>query len=221
LFERFAGGINIAFLFDSLIFIKFPEIFTFTKGVDMDLDNTSMSRRDFIGATALGAAVLASGPVFSIAAGEEKKAMAPMNIFVCSKCGHVEFGSAPDFCPVCHASRDQFNQKNVFEEAIANYKDAGISHTPFISVKKKSSVISEMPTHEITVRIGKKLHPMEEAHHIALIDCYVDDKHFARVSLTLGSEPAASFFIKASGSKVRAVEVCSVHGYWQAESSLA
>ena len=187
----------------------------------MDLKQSSISRREFIQAAAISSAVLAAGPVFAIAGKEPAKAAAPAAIFVCSMCGHVEFGSAPEFCPVCHAPKEKFTQNNnVFSEALATYKDAGISHTPEIIVKKKSDLISETPTYEIEVRIGKKLHPMEEQHHIRFIDCYVDDKYFSRMLLTLGSDPAATFYTKASGATVRAVEVCSVHGYWQAESSI-
>jgi superoxide reductase len=188
----------------------------------MGLEQNSISRRKFMQAAAISSAVLAAGPVFEIAGKEPAKTSAPAAIFVCSLCGHVEFGTAPEFCPVCHAAKEKFNQNdNVFSEAISNYKDAGISHTPEIIVKKKSAFIAETPTYEISVRIGKKLHPMEEQHHIRFIDCYVDDKHFSRMSFTLGSDPAASFYTKAAGAKVRAVEVCTVHGYWQAESAVA
>ena len=187
----------------------------------MDLQQSSISRREFIQAAAISSAVLAAGPVFEIAGKEPEKAPAPAAIFVCSMCGHVEFGSAPEFCPVCHAPKEKFNQNNnVFSEAQATYKDAGISHTPEIIAKKKSALISETPTYEVEVRIGKKLHPMEEQHHIRFIDCYVDDKYIARMTLTIGSDPAATFYTKAAGATVRAVEVCSVHGYWQAESKI-
>jgi desulfoferrodoxin-like iron-binding protein len=190
----------------------------------MDFEKDGVSRREFLNTAALGAVALAAaGPVFKVIAKDEKKMpMAAPDIYVCTVCGHVEFGSAPEFCPVCHSSKEKFTENNkVFEEAIANYKDAGISHTPDIVVKKKSAFISETPTCEIQVRIGKKMHPMEDAHHIRWIDCYVDDKYIARMFLTLGSSPAATFYTKASGSKVRVVEVCTIHGYWQTESAVA
>jgi len=196
----------------------------------MDSEKDNVSRREFLNKAAFGAAALAvaTGPMFKVIAKDEK--MAPMakdvpmgkDIYVCSVCGHIEFGSAPENCPVCHSPKEKFEEKNkVFEEAISNYPEAGISHTPEIMVKKHSSFISETPTYEIQVRIGKKMHPMEEAHHIRWIDCYVDDKYFARMFLTLESAPAATFYTKASGSKIRAIEVCTVHGYWQSESKVA
>jgi desulfoferrodoxin-like iron-binding protein len=137
-------------------------------------------------------------------------------------CGHIELGMAPENCPVCHAPKEKFTQNDkVFSEAQATYKDAAISHNPEIVVKKKSVLVSEMPAYEFEVKIGKKLHPMEEQHHIRFIDCYVDDKYFSRILLTLGSLPVVTFYTKAAGATVRAVEVCTVHGYWQTESSIA
>ena len=192
----------------------------------MDFEKDSVSRREFLNTTAVGAAALAvatsaAGPFFKVVAKDEKIAPMAKDIYVCQVCGHVEFGFAPENCPVCHAPKEKFAENNkVFEEAISNYKDAGISHTPEIVVKKHSSFISETPTLEVQVRIGKKMHPMEEAHHIRWIDCYVDDKYFARMFFTLASSPAATFYTKATGSTVRAIEVCTVHDYWQAESKI-
>jgi desulfoferrodoxin-like iron-binding protein len=187
----------------------------------MDLEQSNVSRREFLEAAAVGAAVMAAGPVFEVVGKEEAMPMAKA-IYVCGVCGHVEFGMAPENCPVCHAPKEKFTQNDkVFEEAIANYKDAGISHTPAITVRKKSTLIPETPTYEIEVRIGKKLHPMEEAHHIAFIDFYVDDKYFSRLMLTLGADPAATLYTKASGAKVRVVQLCTVHGHWQAEAKAA
>jgi desulfoferrodoxin (superoxide reductase-like protein) len=187
----------------------------------MDLEQSNVSRREFLGAAAIGAAVMAAGPVFEVVGKEEAMPMAK-DIYVCGVCGHVEFGMAPENCPVCHAPKEKFTDNNtVFADAISNYKDAGISHTPAITVKKKSGLIPETPAYEIEVRIGKKLHPMEEAHRIAFIDCYVDDKYFSRMMLTLGSDPAATFYTKATGAKIRVVELFTVHGHWQAEAKVA
>jgi desulfoferrodoxin-like iron-binding protein len=185
------------------------------------MEQKNITRRDFLNVAAMGAAVAAAGKVFPILGKDEQPAM-KMKLFVCSVCGHVEFGSAPDFCPVCHASKDQFKQDDaLFTDAEAKFKDAGPLHTPEIIVKKQSDLIKEPPCHQVEVRIGKKLHPMEEAHHIRFLDCYVDDKYVARVILTIGVEPAGSFIFKAAGKKVRIVDLCTIHGHWQAEASLA
>jgi desulfoferrodoxin len=185
------------------------------------MDEKSVSRRDFLNVAAAGAAIAMAGNVFSIL-GKTEQVPTQMKLFICSVCGHVEYGAAPEFCPVCHASKDNFNQNDaLFSEAEAKLKGGGNNHNPEIIVKNKSDLIKEQPCVEVEVRIGKVLHPMEEAHHIRWIDCYADDKYVSRVSLTPGILPAATFQMKAGSKKVRIVEVCNLHGHWQSEANAA
>ena len=145
-----------------------------------------------------------------------------MNIFICRACGHIEFGSAPENCPVCGASKEQFNQNDdVFEESEPNSKEAAIKHIPSVKVNKVCGLIPEQPCVDVIVRIGETLHPMESAHHIQFIDCYVDDTYVSRVFLSPGVFAAGCFHLKATGSKVRIVENCNIHGYWQTEADIA
>jgi superoxide reductase len=184
------------------------------------MQDKSISRRSFIEASAMGAVLVASGALFSASAGDVR-AGKTLKIFVCSVCGHVEFGSAPDVCPVCHAPKDKFNQNDsLFTDAASADKGGEKAHTPEISIEKKSKLISEQPVKEAVVRIGKVLHPMEEAHHIMWIDCYVDDRYVSRVILTPGVNPAANFYLNMKGARVRIVEHCNLHGHWQAEAVL-
>jgi desulfoferrodoxin-like iron-binding protein len=185
----------------------------------MDLKKNDLSRREFLNTAAIGAAVMAAAPIFKLAAKEEPKKTIQQKLFVCEVCGHVEFGFAPDACPICHAPKEKFMENNtLFADAMKKFPDAGISHDPVITVKKESGLISDLPCKEVSVRVGKKMHPMEEAHHIKFIDFYIDDKFLNRIFLNLQEYPAVSFYTKAPGTKVRMVEVCSVHGYWQAEA---
>jgi desulfoferrodoxin-like iron-binding protein len=183
-----------------------------------------MDRREFLNVAAMGIAVAAADRVVSAAEKDNGKiaAKAPaVNLYVCSVCGHIEFGGAPEFCPVCHAAQDNFQQNNtVFTEAEAKNKDGAAKHVPVITAKKQSALVPEQPCCEIAVRIGKALHPMEDAHRIRFIDCYIDDKYVSRVLLTVGTVPAVTFYPKATGSKVRIVELCTVHGHWQAETEI-
>jgi desulfoferrodoxin-like iron-binding protein len=182
------------------------------------MEQVKISRRDFLQtAAAVSAAAVVSGEAFKVFSKPEPAAV-KKSIYVCAICGHVEFGSAPEFCPVCHAPRDKFEQNDtLFSDAEAKAPELAVSHAPVLTVKKKSSLVSEMPCMEVTFRIGKKLHPMEEAHHIKFIDCYVDDKYVCRTLLTLGNYAAGTFQVKPSGGKVRIVHVCNLHGHWQAE----
>jgi len=144
-----------------------------------------------------------------------------MAIFVCGVCGHIEFGSAPDKCPVCFAPKDRFKQNdNVFIDAEAKSKEAAVKHIPAITVSKQCGLIPEQSCVDIHVRIGKTLHPMEAAHFINWVDCYIDNQHVARALLTPGVNPASCFHLKKAGSKVRIVEFCNIHGHWQAEAAV-
>ena len=144
-----------------------------------------------------------------------------MSIYVCSVCGHVEFGSAPDNCPVCFSPKDKFSQNNtVFSDAEEKSKEAAVKHIPAITVNKACKLIPEESCADVIVRIGETLHPMEEKHHIVWIDCYVDDRYVSRVMLSPGVFAAGCFHLKAAGSKVRVVEFCNLHGHWQAEAGL-
>lgn len=144
-----------------------------------------------------------------------------MSIFICSVCGHIEFGSAPENCPVCFAPKDKFAQNDhVFEESAEKSKEAAIKHIPSIKINKECSLIPEQPCVDVIVRIGETLHPMEENHYIGWIDCYVDDRYISRVFLSPGVYAAGCFHLKTTGHKVRIVEMCNLHGHWQAEANI-
>ena len=144
-----------------------------------------------------------------------------MAIFICSVCGHIEFGKAPDKCPVCMSPREKYSQNdNVFIESEEKSKEAAIKHIPSITINKERKLIPELSCTDIIVRIGKAIHPMEAAHYIRFIDCYVDDAHVSRVMLSPGVFAGACFHLKTKGNKVRIVENCNIHGYWQLEGQL-
>jgi desulfoferrodoxin len=199
------------------------------------MDSKNVSRRTFLGTAASGAALTALAtvlPAGAQSAKEEKKVDAKKEekkevkkeekkggIYICAVCGHVEFGVIPDACPICHASKEQFKQDDaLFSANEAKFKEVAAGHTPVLVVKKSSTLITEKPTTEALVRVGKKLHPMEEAHFIRWIDCYGDDKFVSRIFLSTGVEPAAGFFVKGTAGKIRVVSWCNLHGYWQAEA---
>jgi desulfoferrodoxin-like iron-binding protein len=208
------------------------------EGVKMKSTKDLFNRREFMSAAITGAAVLASGSVFNIAAKSEPPAApkaepaaaakaqpassAQPKIYVCGVCGHVEFGNPPEFCPVCNAE-EKFEFKNsIFSDALAKMKekDGEAKHTPVIAVQKKSTFLSDVPGKEIDVRVGKVMHELETANHIHYIDFYIDDKFFTRHPASPQIYPALIFFLKAPGAKIRAVSFCTAHGYWQAEAQL-
>ncbi len=144
-----------------------------------------------------------------------------MSILICGICGHIAFGSAPDNCPVCGASKNNFSQNDtVFEDAMEKSKEGAVKHIPSVTVNKTCGLVPENTCWDVIVRVGETLHPMEEKHFIQWIDCYVDDKYVSRIQLTPGTNPAVIFHLKAAGSKVKIVEMCNLHGHWQAEADL-
>ncbi len=145
-----------------------------------------------------------------------------MAVHICGSCGHVEFKPVTDKCPVCSTPEAKFTRNDkVFEESEAKSKEAAVKHIPSIIVNKKCGLIPEQSCTDVIVRIGSVLHPMEEKHFIVFMDCYVDDVYVSRVLLSPGVSPAGCFHLKKMGSKVRIVENCNIHGYWQAEASIA
>jgi desulfoferrodoxin-like iron-binding protein len=141
-----------------------------------------------------------------------------MNLFICGVCAHVAFGSAPNNCPVCGVSRDRFKQNDrKFIEAEEMSREAAVKHLPLITVNKQCNLYLGQSCVDVLVRIGRILHPMEDAHFIAWIDCYVDDQYVARNLLTPSVNPAVVFHLRKYGSKARVVGLCNLHGHWQAE----
>ena len=144
-----------------------------------------------------------------------------MSCFICNVCGHAEFGSAPEKCPVCFAPQTSFLQNdNIFAESEEKSKEGAVKHIPSIKINKECKIIPEESCVDVIVRIGETLHPMTADHSIQFIDCYVDDKYVTRVFLTPGVFPSAVIHLKETGSKVRIVQNCNLHGHWQAEAEL-
>ena len=138
-----------------------------------------------------------------------------MSNFICQVCGHIEFASVTDKCPVCWADKEKFTQNdNIFKESEEKSPEASVKHIPSMVVEKKCGLISEEGCIDVHVRIGKTLHPMEEKHYIQFIDCYVDKKYAGRALFTTGFlNPAAAFHLKVESGEITIVENCNLHGY--------
>lgn len=184
-----------------------------------------MRRREFINAAAAGAVALAFAPPSEAKAKSRVLARAPApkgpsSIYVCDTCGHVEFSSPPEFCPVCHTEERFAAKDTIFSEAMAKAKDGGAEHTPILHVQQKSALVPDVPCKEVLIRVGQTMHEVEQADHIHFIDCYLDGKFFTRFFASPHMQPAVVLFVKAPASKIRAVSYCNRHGFWQAETPL-
>jgi len=185
------------------------------------MEQTQVTRRDFLQTVSMAgiAALAAGGMAGSVMS--ENAAVSKKGIFICEVCGHIEFNSAPEACPICHAGKEKFERNDtVFSDAELKFKTATDKHVPVVTARKKSTLVTEAASIAVTAKIGSTIHPMEEAHYIRFIDCYIDDVYVSRLSLTLRNHPTVGIDIKAPGNKVRVVVLCNLHSYWQAESTV-
>jgi len=142
-----------------------------------------------------------------------------MKVFICETCGHIEFGEAPEKCPVCYMKKFTQNDK-VFEESMAQSSEAAVKHIPQVTVEKTCGLVPENDCIDIITRIGETLHPMTEGHFISFIDCYLDLKYVSRIYLTPDMNPAVVFHLASKGKGITIVENCNKHGYWKTEVML-
>ncbi|MCQ9206689.1 MAG: hypothetical protein NG740_02250 [Omnitrophica bacterium] len=147
-----------------------------------------------------------------------------MKGFVCSVCGLVSInGVAPDNCPVCHAPKTAFQEK---EDAIktpkdaANLTEAEKKHVPVVKVVKTCGLIPEGCI-DVHVKMGEIQHPMQADHYIMHIDFYIDNEFISRIALTPEKlNPAGALHLKAKSGKLTVIELCNLHGAWISETSL-
>ena len=138
-----------------------------------------------------------------------------MKVYICEVCGHIEFNDVPEQCPVCMAPKDKFSQNdNVFKESQENSPEAEVKHLPSITINKDCGLIPEASCVDAIIRIGETLHPMEEAHFIKFIDCYLDGRYIERIELSPSVFAAGCVHMKATGKEFTVVENCNIHGYW-------
>jgi desulfoferrodoxin-like iron-binding protein len=147
-----------------------------------------------------------------------------MKTFVCKKCGHIEFGAAPDNCPVCWEPKTSFTDDPTAIKKPANpaaLTDGDKKHIPQIVVVKTCGLIPGGGCTDVHVKVGEIEHVMEEKHSIRWIDAYIDFKFIARIELTVPScHPAGGLHLKANSGKFQAIENCNVHGNWMSEKAL-
>jgi len=139
-------------------------------------------------------------------------------LFVCQVCGHVEFGQAPQNCPVCFAPKDKFIADN--NAVMPSEKEGKEKHVPQIMITDDCGLIPDV-CRDIHIKIGSVPHPMVPDHWITWIDIYVNKAYSARYMLTPNMQPAVSIHLKKEHSGVLTViEHCNKHGRWMAEAKL-
>jgi len=120
------------------------------------------------------------------------------NIFKCEICGNVVEVLFPGVGELvcCNQPMDLLDPHT---------SDEGYEkHVPVIEETKEGYM----------VKVGSNPHPMEETHHITLIELLADEKVY-RKHLKPGDKPEAFFCVKAD--KVSAREYCNIHGLWSTQ----
>ena len=95
-------------------------------------------------------------------------------------------------------------------------------HVPVICVPERAKAGEPI---QVTVRVGKEWHPMEEGHHIQWVELYSKSNFLTRVDLTpVFTRPEVTVtLVKGALHKattLRAVARCNLHGMWEGETEL-
>ncbi len=119
-------------------------------------------------------------------------------IYLCEKCGNLVevLDGGPGKMACCDIEMVLLEEKTA---------DKGMEkHVPVIEEKDGG----------VLVKVGDVPHPMEEEHHIMLIEL-LDGEDSCKKFLDPGQAPEA-FFECADPKKVSAREYCNIHGLWRA-----
>jgi superoxide reductase len=145
-----------------------------------------------------------------------------MKMFVCGMCGHIEFGEAPEHCPVCGAPKKSFKEDaNALIQPAdpKNLTEGDKKHIPVFTVNKQCSLVPGCV--DAHIKIGEILHVMEAKHWIMWIDVYQDYKWAARCFMAAEKvHPVVTVHFKSGAGRITAIENCNVHGKWMAEVQL-
>ncbi len=79
--------------------------------------------------------------------------------------------------------------------------------------KEKHVPVLSMEGNKVTVKVGSIEHPMEEEHHIVLIQILKDNKVIKEKRLYPGEKPEAIFLLENTEG-IKAREFCNLHGLW-------
>ena len=79
--------------------------------------------------------------------------------------------------------------------------------------QEKHVPVIEVQGNEVKVKVGSIEHPMEEAHHIQLIQLFQQGKLIKEKHLYPGQKPEALFTVETADNLI-ARELCNLHGLW-------
>lgn len=121
-------------------------------------------------------------------------------IYKCMVCGNVvEVLEAHQGTLVC-CGKDMIKQEPKGKE-----KEGKEKHVPVVEIKGN----------KVKVKVGSVPHPMEENHHIEIIEILDKGRVIASARLYAGQKPEAEFCLEQPAKNITAREYCNVHGLWR------
>ncbi|MBN1411046.1 MAG: hypothetical protein JW969_09380 [Spirochaetales bacterium] len=138
-------------------------------------------------------------------------------LFVCKVCGHIEFGSAPEMCPVCMAKSFTENPDAIMPAE----KEGKEKHVPVVTTSASCGLIPG-ECKDVFIKVGSVAHPMQDDHWIQWVDLYINKKFAARSQFAPSSIQAATcvHVKKDTTGEVTVIEHCNKHGNWMAKTTL-
>ena len=86
------------------------------------------------------------------------------------------------------------------------------------TMQEKHKPVFEIDGENIKIKVGSIPHPMTKEHHIDFIEAIsLDNKYLYRKYLN--NEEATEFQFSCKTDKMKARELCNLHGLWETENS--
>ena len=118
-------------------------------------------------------------------------------IYKCNICGNVVeiVGEGQGQLVCCGENMELLNEKT--------QEEMKEKHLPVITIKDKY----------VTIKVGEIPHPMIPEHHINFIEAIsLDGKYLKRKYLEIDEAPELGFY--CNSDKMKARELCNIHGLW-------
>ncbi|MCK5176902.1 MAG: desulfoferrodoxin [Candidatus Aenigmarchaeota archaeon] len=119
-------------------------------------------------------------------------------IYKCEICGNVVslLEAGPGTLVCCGQDMNLMEEKTADEEG-----------------KEKHVPVVNIDGNKVSVKVGSTEHPMEESHHILLIQIVRDGKVLVGKRLNPDDKPQAEFHLENTDN-IKARALCNIHGLW-------
>lgn len=125
-----------------------------------------------------------------------------LEIYKCNICGNI--------VEVLHTGEGELV---CCGEAMKLYEE----NTQDAAQEKHVPVIEKLDDGKTRIKVGSKPHPMEDSHYIEFIEVISpDQRYMKRKFLYPHEEPLMDF--KCDCDKIKARELCNIHGLWSSEN---